>query len=94
MLVVPFKRRTLVVGAAAAMLPAWAPAQSFPSKPIRIVVPFGPGGIADLTVRAIASKLGENLRQAWWWRTSPARAAWWPATWWPSRKPTAMCCCS
>lgn len=60
----PFKRRTLVAGAAAAMLPAWARAQSFPSKPIRIVVPFGPGGIADLTVRAIASKLGENLRQA------------------------------
>lgn len=60
----PFKRRTLVAGAAAAMLPMWSRAQSFPSKPIRIVVPFGPGGIADLTVRAIASKLGENLRQA------------------------------
>lgn len=64
MLAAPFKRRTLVAGAAASLLPMWSRAQPFPSKPIRIVVPFGPGGIADLTVRAIASKLGENLHQA------------------------------
>lgn len=56
-------RRTLIT-AAAALLPAWGFAQSFPSKPIRIVVPFGPGGIADLTARTIAQKLGENLGQS------------------------------
>lgn len=58
------KRRTLITGAAGAILPAWALAQSFPSKPIRIVVPFGPGGIADLTARVIAQRLGDNLRQS------------------------------
>ena len=58
------RRRTLITGAAGAILPAWSLAQSFPSKTIRIVVPFGPGGIADLTARTIAQKLGENLRQS------------------------------
>ncbi|MFC5496905.1 tripartite tricarboxylate transporter substrate binding protein [Caenimonas terrae] len=59
-----FGRRTVMAGAAAALLPGWGRAQAFPSKPIRIVVPFGPGGIADLTARVIAQKLGENLHQA------------------------------
>ena len=39
-------------------------AQTFPNKPIRIVVPFGAGGVADLTARAIGQKLSENLGQA------------------------------
>ncbi|HZA49561.1 MAG TPA: tripartite tricarboxylate transporter substrate binding protein [Myxococcaceae bacterium] len=42
-------------------LPARAQGQSFPSKPIRVVVPFGPGGTGDLVARAIASKIGETL---------------------------------
>jgi tripartite-type tricarboxylate transporter receptor subunit TctC len=36
----------------------------FPSKTLKIIVPFGPGGIADLTARTIAQKLSENLKQA------------------------------
>jgi len=58
------RRHLLAVGTAGALLPAMAAAQSFPTKPIRIVVPFGAGGIADLTARAVANKLAEGLHQS------------------------------
>ncbi|HSV36872.1 MAG TPA: tripartite tricarboxylate transporter substrate binding protein [Ramlibacter sp.] len=58
------RRHLLATGAVGALFPGLAAAQAFPSKPIRIVVPFGPGGIADLTARAVANKLGEGLRQS------------------------------
>ena len=41
-----------------------ASAQSFPSKPLRIVVPFGAGGVADLTARTVAQKMSESLGQS------------------------------
>jgi tripartite-type tricarboxylate transporter receptor subunit TctC len=45
------------------LVPALAFAQAFPARPIRIVLPFGPGGIADITTRTIAPRLGEGLGQ-------------------------------
>src|SRR5690349_15035912 len=38
-------------------------AQNFPSKPIRLVVPFGPGGVGDITARVVAQKMGETMKQ-------------------------------
>jgi tripartite-type tricarboxylate transporter receptor subunit TctC len=38
-------------------------AQNFPSRPLRIVVPFPPGGAADLTGRILAEQMGKGLGQ-------------------------------
>jgi tripartite-type tricarboxylate transporter receptor subunit TctC len=43
----------------------WASAQqAYPSKALKIVVPFGAGGVADLTARTVAQKMGENMGQS------------------------------
>lgn len=47
--------------AAILLWPLLAFAQTFPSKPVRIVLPFGPGGIADIVTRTIAPAMGQGL---------------------------------
>jgi tripartite-type tricarboxylate transporter receptor subunit TctC len=49
----------LVLGAAALI----AQAEDYPSKPLRFIIPYPPGGIADLFARALGQQLGERLTQ-------------------------------
>ncbi len=59
------RRHLLVAGTTLPILgPSLSLAQAFPSRPVRIVVPFGAGGIADLTARAVGQKLGDVLQQS------------------------------
>lgn len=55
-------RRLGVVLCALACAQGWA--QSFPEHPVRIVVPFGPGGVGDLTARVVAQKLSAQWHQS------------------------------
>ena len=55
------RRQALVLGGAALAAPAFA--QAYPARPVRIVVPFTPGGSSDVLARAIATELGRSLGQ-------------------------------
>ncbi len=54
---------SLVVLVLAGMCSANASSQSYPTKPIRFVVPWPAGGVADITTRLVGRKLGENMGQ-------------------------------
>jgi tripartite-type tricarboxylate transporter receptor subunit TctC len=45
------------------LLPAWAVAQDFPDRPIRLIVPFPPGGPNDVIARVIGQRMSELLKQ-------------------------------
>ncbi len=57
-------RRTLVAALATAAMAGTARAQArYPDRPIRLLVPFGPGGLADVTARVVGEKVGQILGQ-------------------------------
>lgn len=60
------RRRMLVnlAGSLAAMGSSSSWSQAYPSRPIRIVVPYSPGGPVDVTARILAEPLGRYLRQS------------------------------
>ena len=57
------RRRQFTAFAALSALPAFTRAQAFPSRPVRIVVPFPPGGSTDLLARRLGEKLAVSLGQ-------------------------------
>jgi tripartite-type tricarboxylate transporter receptor subunit TctC len=52
-----------VAGAALLALAAGASAQEYPSRPITMIVPFPPGGVADTVARPVADAMGRALKQ-------------------------------
>jgi tripartite-type tricarboxylate transporter receptor subunit TctC len=40
-----------------------AAAQTYPNRPVRVIIPFGPGGFADITMRLVSQKLSERIGQ-------------------------------
>jgi putative tricarboxylic transport membrane protein len=68
-------RRTghIACGLSLALIIAAAPAQAdtYPSRPVRIIVPYGPGGIADVTMRMVAQNLSQHFGQQFFIENRP-----------------------
>lgn len=60
-------RRRVLAGTVALAAPLLMPqivrAQNYPSRPVRLILPFGAGGVADVTARIVTEKIGEKLGQ-------------------------------
>jgi tripartite-type tricarboxylate transporter receptor subunit TctC len=57
------RRRLLLLAGGMAGLPAWAQTGTWPSRSIRLVVPFAPGGSSEIVARATAAELTKTLGQ-------------------------------
>jgi len=57
-------RRSVLALIGAALAPVRAQAAQYPSRPIKIIVPFGPGGSGDISARLIGKQIEEKTKQA------------------------------
>ena len=55
---------SMVAGGAWAQAPSTVSGQAFPAKPIRIVVPFPPGGTTDVVARLVAQRMTDSMKQS------------------------------
>ena len=67
--------RAACVAALSGLLAFGAHAQSWPSKPVRVIVPFPPGGASDTLARTVAQKLGEQTGQTFVIENKPGAAS-------------------
>jgi tripartite-type tricarboxylate transporter receptor subunit TctC len=58
-----FRVLLCVLAAASAFAATPARAQTYPTRPVRVILPFAAGGIADITTRVVAERLGDRLGQ-------------------------------
>src|ERR1700704_6392437 len=68
------RRRFLQLAASAATfssVPHVAGAQAYPARPVRVIVPFAPGGQTDVIARLIAQKLSERLGKQFFVENAP-----------------------
>jgi tripartite-type tricarboxylate transporter receptor subunit TctC len=62
----PHRRQILTMAAGALALPAvsrGASAESFPSRPVTVIVPFAPGALNDIVARLLSDVMGKTLGQ-------------------------------
>jgi tripartite-type tricarboxylate transporter receptor subunit TctC len=58
-----FEKALLALAALVLVVPAYQARAAWPDKPVKIVLPFGPGGVADVTARIMADKLEKKFNQ-------------------------------
>ena len=92
-----FTHSLISAAAGAALLTGFvtsAQAEGLSNRPIRIVVPFGAGGVADVTARVVAQQLSTQLGQPVVIDNKPSAGGIVAAIPWPSPRQTATPCSS
>jgi tripartite-type tricarboxylate transporter receptor subunit TctC len=67
----PRWKTVFAAGLCVTMIAALARADTYPDHPVRIIVPYGPGGIADVTMRMVAQNLSQRLGQQFFIENRP-----------------------